>query len=74
MSFEKAFTTLQTNTDQIWKYFDRYDGQTLNLSPAPGKWSALQHLVHINKANSFLPFFFTAFLGASFSKLISILE
>ena len=50
MSFEKAFNTLQTNTEQIWKYFDRYDGQTLNLSPAPGKWSALQHLVHINKA------------------------
>lgn len=50
MLFEKAFNTLQTDTEKVWERFALYDAQTLNLAPAPGKWSALQHMVHLNKS------------------------
>jgi uncharacterized damage-inducible protein DinB len=50
MLFEKAFNTLQADTEKVWQQFANYDAQTLNLSQAPGKWSAIQHMVHLNKS------------------------
>lgn len=50
MSFEKAFNTLQKDTENIWQRLSACDAQTLNHAPIPGKWSALQHMVHLNKS------------------------
>jgi uncharacterized damage-inducible protein DinB len=50
MRFEKAFNTLQENTERVWELFSLYDNTVLNRPQAPGKWSALQHMAHINKS------------------------
>ncbi len=50
MFFEKAFNMLETNTDIIWIELSKYQDSELNQPLAPGKWSALQHMVHINKS------------------------
>ncbi|MCX6190021.1 MAG: DinB family protein [Bacteroidetes bacterium] len=50
MLFKKPFNTLQTNTENIWYLLSKYDQQTLNTAQAPGKWSVMQHLVHLHKS------------------------
>ena len=50
MLFEKPFNVLQENTEKIWHFLSKYDHQTLDTAQAPGKWSVLQHLVHLNKS------------------------
>lgn len=55
MLFNEPFLALQKETETIWSQLTKYDNQTLNLAQAPGKWSAIQHMVHLNKSErSFL--------------------
>jgi len=50
MLFNEPFLALTKETEKIWAQLSKYDGQTLNLAQAPGKWSILQHIVHLNKS------------------------
>ncbi len=50
MLFENPFNTLQSDTEKVWQLFSKYDEQELNRALYPGKWSAMQHMVHLNKS------------------------
>jgi uncharacterized damage-inducible protein DinB len=50
MLFERPYNKLQNNTAVIWKRLTGYDPMALNTPLVKGKWTAIQHMVHLNKS------------------------
>jgi len=50
MLFEEQYKRLESATKEIWNEFSYYDLHWLNAPVTKGKWSPLQHMVHLNKS------------------------
>ncbi len=50
MLFERPYNKLQNNTSVIWKRLSGFDTSELNTPLVKGKWTAIQHMVHLNKS------------------------
>jgi uncharacterized damage-inducible protein DinB len=49
---EQAWKLMEEDSDRIFRMLETYTPQAINQQPAPGKWSALQVLFHLNSSES----------------------
>lgn len=50
MHYETRFQKLQEHAQEAWTFLAGFSHEALNRAPAPGQWSALQQMLHINKS------------------------